>query len=99
MAATRGVVLCSNISAVADQAAVTWSGGRAALVLIATTYPTTANLQCLGPDSTTWININGTTYSANQVTAYDLPAGQYRMHLASGTVAGMYASLVSVPYE
>lgn len=98
MAASKGAVLCANISVVADQAAITWGGGRTALVLLAATYPTTANLQVLGPDSLTWISLNGTTYSANQVTAYDLPAGQYRMHLTGGSVSGMYASLVSIPY-
>jgi hypothetical protein len=93
----KGIVLASNVAVVADQPAQFWGGGRAAIILDASTYPTTCNLQCQGPGGS-WININATTYSANQVTAYDLPAGNYRIHMASGTVAAFYASLVSVPY-
>lgn len=96
--ATRGIVLATNPGSVADQASVVWQGGRACLVLIASTYPTNCFLQCLGPDNSTWVSINGTTFSANQVTPYDLPAGEYRMHLASGSISNLYANLVSVPY-
>lgn len=95
--AAKGVVLTSNNSTSAATSAVDWPGGRAVLVLMATTFPATCALQMLGPDGSTWISINGTAYSANQVTAYDLPAGQYRMNL-SGTISKLYASLVSVPY-
>ena len=98
MAATRSVTLAKNAVATADQNAVTWVGGRCVLVLIATAFPTTCKLQMLGQDGQTWVDINGTTYSANQVTPYDLPAGQYRMHLSGGTTTGLYADLVSVPY-
>lgn len=97
MSATKAIVLASNVSVVADQLPVTWTGGRAALVLDATTYPTTCNLQLQGPGGS-WISLNGTTFSANQVTPFDLPAGQYRIHMATGTVAAFYASLVSTPY-
>lgn len=93
-----GIVLASNVNASADQAAVYFKGGRAVIVLIASVYGTTVNLQCQGPDSSTWININASTYSANQVTAYDLPAGMYRMHITGGTTTALYANLVTVPY-
>lgn len=98
MAAAKGIVLAANVNASVDQAPMTWSGGRAALVLIAAAYGTTVTLQCLGPDNATWIGINGTTFSANQVTPFDLPAGQYRLHITGGTTTGLYANLVSTPY-
>lgn len=94
----HAVTLAANVAVVANQAAVEWHGGRAALVIIATTYPTNCFLQVLASDGVTWISINGTTYSANQVTSYDIPAGQVRLAMSTGTVAGLYAKLVSVPY-
>ncbi len=98
MAAAKGIILATNVSVVANQPAMTWQGGRCSLVLIAGTYPTACTLQLLGPDNATWIAINSSTYNANQVTPYDLPAGQYRLALSGGTVAGLYANLVGVPY-
>lgn len=98
MSATKGLILASNISVVGNQPAMTWTGGRASIVIIATTYPTACSLQCLAPDNATWINLNSATYAANQVTPYDLPAGQYRLAMSGGTVAGLYANLVGVPY-
>lgn len=70
-----------------------------AIIISATVYPATCKLQVLGPDDATYIDINATAYSANQVTAYDLPSGQYRLNLAGGTVAALYAKLVSIPYS
>jgi hypothetical protein len=96
--ATKGIVLASNASGAAATTGVVWSGGRAALVIVATAYPSTCKLQCLGPDNTTYIDVNAAAYTANQVTAYDLPAGTYRMNLSGGTVAALYANLVSIPY-
>jgi hypothetical protein len=89
--------LCTNVVAVADSTAVQWRGGRSALIIHATTYPTTCALQLLGMDGSTWINVSS-NLTANGVTAFDLPAGQYRIHMASGTATAVYASLVSIPY-
>lgn len=98
MAATRAVVLCANISVVADQPWVTWYGGRAAVVVDATTVPTTLDLQLQGPNASA-IKINtSATLAANTCTMFDLPAGQYRMHMTGGTAAAVFATLVSVPY-
>lgn len=98
--AVRGQKLCpDNTAVVADQADVQWQGGRTAFVIVASTYPTTCKLQMKMPDGSTYVDVNGTTVSANALPVlYDLAAGIYRLHLASGTVAGMYASMVSVPY-
>lgn len=90
--------LATNNTGAADTTPVYWTGGRCVLVLIATTYPSTCKLQTLGQDTTTWIDINASAYTANQVTAYDLPPGQYRMHLSGGTAAALYADLIAIPY-
>lgn len=93
----KGSVAASNVGTVANQIGFTWSGGRAALIIHATTFPTSCFLQLQGLDGT-WVSVNGTTFSANQVTNFDLPAGQYRISMSGGTVAALYAALVSVPY-
>jgi hypothetical protein len=45
-----------------------------------------------------WVNVNAATLAQDGFTSYDLPSGQYRIAMAGGTVAGLYASLVSVAY-
>ena len=95
--ATRAAKLAANVSS-GDTTAVLYAGGRTALVLIASAYGSTVKLQMLANDSSTYIDINGTTYSANQITIYDLPEGYYRMHITGGTTTALYADLVSIPY-
>lgn len=77
---------------------VSYSGGRTALVIAASAYGTTVNLQLLAPDGTTNITMNASTINANSAVAYDLPAGQYRIFCSGGTTTAMYAKLVSIPY-
>lgn len=92
----------SLIGAAATSTAVNWQGGRTALHLSATSYGANFFLQSLGPPGTgntpagRWVNINGTTFSADQVTAYDLPAGQYR--LSANSSVAVIASLTTIPY-
>lgn len=74
------------------------SGGRAALVLSASAYGTTVKLQILGPDGTTYIALNATTYSADGVYPLDCPAGQYRIFISGGTTTALNATLVRIPY-
>jgi hypothetical protein len=93
----NALVVASNAGTSATAAATLVVGGRYVLVLLATAYGATCYLQTLGPDGSTWINVNAAAYSANQVTAYDLPAGQYRMNLGVGNSA-LYATLVKIPY-
>jgi hypothetical protein len=97
--AARGVSLCSNISTVANQTQVTWQpGGRTILSIFAGTFPSNCFLQYLGKDNLTWININSSTFAANQFFAFDAIAGQYRISMSGGPVSGLYADLVSTPY-
>ena len=88
-----------NSSAIGSTAGTAgfWSGGRATLVLSADQYGGGVFLQTQNL-SGAWAPVNGTTYSANQVTAYDLPAGQYRMISNAGSSVNLCAVLVSVPY-
>ena len=90
--------LAVNATGAAAIAGVTIKGGRYVLVLNATTFPSTCALQVLARDQSTWISMNGSAYSANQVTAYDLPAGQVRMSMAGGSAAALYACLVQIGY-
>ena len=75
-----------------------WGGGRGTLVLSGTNFGASMFLSTQSGDGT-WVNVNGTTYSANQITAYDLPPGPYRMVSGSGTTAAISAILVPISYE
>lgn len=90
---TREAVLLSNASATGSY--VQWPGGRGSLVIVGT-LATTTKLQLLGPDGTT--NIDVATISAVGKTDYDLPAGQYRISLAAGSPAAIYAKILGVSY-
>lgn len=94
--AAQGIILMKNVSTTGAGAQATWVGGRSALVVMGT-FPTTATLQLLGPDGSTWITM--ATPSTAGSTALDLPAGTYRMNLTGGSPAGFYASLATVPYQ
>jgi len=41
----------------------------------------------------------GNAISASDKQDYDLPAGEYRMQVASGSPTGIYADIVTVPYN
>ncbi len=97
----NAVVLVTDTSTVADTAAKNLdAGGRYALVVSASTYPTTVALQMLDSNFTNaakWISISA-NITADGVTAYDLPAGQYRIHLAGGSASHFCAALVPITY-
>ena len=73
-----------------------WVGGRSALVVQATSYPTTLGLQLLGRDGQAIAASANIT--ADGITSLDLPPGQYRMNLATGTATDVYATLVRIIY-
>lgn len=95
-----GSLVLSNSSFVGSSqgTAVQWQGGRTVLVVTATAYGGADFLQYLGPDGVTWINVNSTTYSANQITEYALPRGWYKFVNGQSSSVGVYATLVSMPY-
>lgn len=90
----KAAVLLASASATGSW--VPWSGGRTALVTFGT-LPTTYKLQLLGKDGSTAVDV--ATISAAGLTSYDLPAGSYRMSVSGGSPAGLYADLISVPYN
>lgn len=92
-----GALLAQNNSTLAPTTPVRFMGGRAALAVVATAFPTTCQLQVLGPDGVTWLN-EGANITANGVTILDLHEGQYRMNLAGVGVTGLYAALACIPY-
>lgn len=93
-------LILSNSGFVGSSAgtAMQWQGGRSVLALVATAYGGGAFLQYLGPDGVTWININSTTYSTNQVTEYALPRGWYKFVSNQSSSLGVYATIISMPY-
>jgi len=97
MAAKGITIFNSSLIGSSAGSAAFWSGGRAAFVVNAASYGPGLFLQFQGPSSA-WININAVTYSADQVTTYDLPAGQYRVVNNSGNTVGMVAVISSVIY-
>lgn len=92
---TQAVTLLSNATATGQY--VQFTGGRAALVIVATGWGTTVDLTLLGPDGTSQIKMNAANIAANSANSYDLPAGQYRITI-TGSPTAMYAKLVSIPY-
>lgn len=90
--ASRGYELLSNASATGDW--VTISGGRMTLAMQGT-LATTTKLQMLGKNGSA-MDIDATVSLG--MTTYDLPDGQYRISLASGSPAAIYADLANVKY-
>lgn len=81
----------------ADQAAVSIPGGRYVIVTDATTWPTTAQVQVQCQNGS-WANVGSNLTAAGISSGIDLPAGQYRAHLASGTSTALSIDLVRIPY-
>lgn len=95
---SHSVILAANVNAATDQAAGYLPvGGKCVLVIEATTYPTTVELQVQAPSSK-WVKINTSNISADGGYPYDVPAGQVRMHLTGGTSTALYATLIKIPY-
>lgn len=97
MSHAQAVTLYNNVDAAGAGTWKFYSGGRSVLVVQATTYPTTLSFQYKGPDGNP-ITLNGSTINADGVTAYDLPAGEYRMLSSGGSPTDMYAVISRVVY-
>ena len=95
----RTAVTLINSSFIGSSAgnAFYFEGGRSVVVVAATQYGGGVFLQTQAANQK-WLAVNGTTYSADQVTAYDLPEGQYRMISNVGSTIGIAATLVPIPY-
>lgn len=86
--------LLSNASATGT--AVQWPGGKGAFMLAGTVSGATVTLQILGPDGATWLT-GATALTAVGISVFDLPCGQIRALVASGTPSGLYA--VALPIK
>lgn len=76
---------------------LTYDGGRSVIVIAANQYGGGVFLQTQAANGK-WISINGTTYSADQVTSYDLPDGQFRMISNTGSSINLVATIVPIYY-
>lgn len=95
---THSAILCqTSFVGVSAALPVMWPGGRSGVTVVATAYGAgSINLQVLGMDNTTWINVNS-TFLSNQLFVFDAPPGQYRMNNAASSAIGVNAVLVRIP--
>ena len=57
-----------------------WDGGTGKLIGASSNWNSaTAKLQYLAPDASTWVDVDTTTLSANEMYSFQLPAGRVRM--------------------
>jgi hypothetical protein len=82
----------SNIAATTLQFPV--AGGKYSFDALGTWGSGNAQVQLLGGDASTWLNV-GSAVTANGVQTLDLPAGQYRIAISSGATA-VYAALTKI---
>jgi len=92
----KGVALLSDKDDLTEEAGIKYEGGESAIVVIAASFPSTLQLQLLGPDSTTWIDV-GSNLTANGVTIITLTEGTYRMFLNGGTATDVFVNLDQIP--
>ena len=81
----------SNIVATTLQFPI--AGGKYGLEISATWGSGNVQVETLSLDSSTWLNV-GSAVTANGVSTYDLPAGQYRIGISSATA--VYAALTTI---
>lgn len=83
------LTLLSNAGA-GNGASVKWPGGAGEICAIGTWGGGNLQLQALGPDGTTWVNV-GSAITANGVAKFELGRGTVRGVVTTAT--GVYASL------
>jgi hypothetical protein len=72
---------------------MSWPGGKGTFNVVGTFGGTSAILQFLGADGTTWIAAGtDTTLSAGGAGNFDLPAVSIRANLSGGSPSGIYAN-------
>lgn len=86
----------SNIDA--STAAFALRGGKYAVCVEATFGGGSVKLQVLGPIGSTYFSVaSGTDFTAAGFATVDLPAGMYRLTIATATAA--YANITRIPGE
>ena len=97
MAVTRGLAFVDKGSAAGTIGPQYWVGGRAALIAYATTtFPTSIQLQFIGGDGVSLINV-GASVTVAGMQLIDLPAGQYQI-VVVGATSGLHVGISSIPY-
>lgn len=86
--------LFSNISA--TTAAFNLNGGQYTVAVVATFGGGSVQLQMLGPDASTWINM-GAPFTANGSQNFFFPPGIFRFVVTTAT--GVFAVIASAPYN
>ena len=89
--------LGNSVDATGAQAAKRWRSGKGLFIAEAGTWSTAvANLQLQTPEGT-WINVPSVTVSsANNMVEFDLPAGQIRLNVITGTPTDLFAWAASI---
>lgn len=80
--------LLSNAGA-GNGASVLWGGGKGMFSAVATWGGGNVQLQYMGPDEATWLNV-GAAISANGYALFELPPGRIRAVVTTAT--GCYAN-------
>lgn len=81
----------SNISA--TPAPFCLDGGLYSVAVVATFGGGSVTLEALGPDGTTYINVNA--FLAQDIENYWLPPGTYKLAIATATA--VYATITRIP--
>jgi hypothetical protein len=87
---TKPTILFSNAAAAANGATAAWRGGKGVVLFEGTPSGTTLTLQFASPRGT-WLTVAGISMTAAGASAaFDLPPGNIRGVLSSGTPSGVY---------
>ena len=86
-------ILLTN--AAATGAAVAYPGGKGFLAVVGTFGGASLQLQYLGPDSATWVNVGAAITAAGSVVV-EMPPGPVRMAVTGGPPSGLYARIHSL---
>lgn len=87
------LVLLSNESATGSQK-VSQLGGRYVFRIDGTFGGTTAQLEMLSPDGSSWLALSGASFTAEGTCTVEVPqGGTYRVSLTGGTPSAMYATM------
>lgn len=104
MSSSAGSTLLSNASATGT--GVRWEGGQGVATFAGTFGGTSATLEYLSPNGSTWIPVAAMSDAGVQTTValtaagfigFILPPGQIRATLTGGTPSAMYAQADRVP--
>jgi hypothetical protein len=74
-----------------------WPGGRFQFAAAGTFGGATLQLQCLLPDSATFVDVAGVSLTAPGHVMAELPPNRLRVVVSGGTPSGLYARASRIP--